>query len=270
MKNIWNNVTFATMSVERVEVNEAGSPWHEEHLSRYAFAKEYFPNKKVLDIACGTGFGSVYIAEQAPSFLYAADVSTEAIKSTKGKLQKSSTHWECGIQDGTNLQFEDNSFDVIISIETVEHIENDEKFVRELHRVLRPNGTLILSTPNGLITNPNGGKPENPFHIREYTPSELNSLLSPFFKPKLFAGQDVKLSYGIAPFLPSYGKRFLTSRQKLSALFWSLALRLPAKLRNNLWNIKTSHNFYPRVEDYTFFPENRDKAHVQYFIGTKK
>ena len=75
------------MAVERVDVEESGSPWHEEHLSRYVYATKYFSGKRVLDIACGTGFGSKYIAQQSPAFLYSADVSEEALSMTKSKLE---------------------------------------------------------------------------------------------------------------------------------------------------------------------------------------
>lgn len=258
------------MAVERVDINEQGSPWHEEHLSRYVHAAEYFKGKRVLDIACGTGFGSKYIATQKPSYLYSADVSEEAILITQSKLKNESVLNEVGIQDGTNTTFPDSNFETIISIETIEHIDQDMAFLRELHRILTPNGTLILSTPNGLVTNPSQGTPSNKFHVREDFPEVLKSKIEQYFKIEKAAGQHITSSYGPAPFLPSFAKPLMNFNERVSSVFWSILLRFPSGLRDAIFKAWKGHTFYPRVEDYTFFEENLEKAHVQYYICKKK
>ena len=224
----------------------------------------------MLDIACGTGFGSAYIASQKPSFLYAADVSKEALELTKSKLKSEQISFEVGFQDGTKTTFPDNNFDTIITIETIEHIEQDVLFLKELHRVLTPNGTLILSTPNGLITNPSQGTPENKFHVREDFPITLQSKIEEFFTIEKASGQHLPSSYGPAPFLPSFAKSLMNGKQRFLSLIWSLILRLPSGFRDAVYKGWRGYTFYPSVYDYTFLEENLEKAHVQYYVCKKK
>ena len=258
------------MAVERVDINEQGSPWHEEHLSRYVYATKYFSGKRVLDIACGTGFGSKYIAQQSPAFLYSADVSEEALSMTKSKLESETVNFEVGFQNGTKTTFPDNNFDTIISIETIEHIDDDLSFLKELNRILAPKGTLILSTPNGLITNPDQGIPSNKFHVREDFPDILKKKIEEFFVIEKAAGQHIPNSYGPAPFLPSFAKPLMSFNQRVLSLIWSMILRFPVGFRDVVYTILRGHKFYPTVSDYTFLEENLEKAHVQYYECKKK
>jgi len=98
------------------------------------------------------------------------------------------------------LPFADNSFDVITSFETLEHLHERSMFVQELKRVLRQGGTLFLSTPNAVYTKPVNGRPSNPFHIHEYTPEELRAELGSHFKVKSLLGQTLSGSFQIPPF----------------------------------------------------------------------
>ena len=75
------------------------------------------------------------------------------------------------------MPFADESFDGVTSFETLEHLHERSQFLAELRRVLRPGGSLVLSTPNASYTKPVNGKPSNPFHIFEYTPLELRAEL---------------------------------------------------------------------------------------------
>lgn len=255
------------MAVERVDILESGSPWKEEHLARYYFARDLVEGMVVLDIACGTGFGSEFIAKQQPTEVYAVDVADDAINITKEKLKNYKNSF-VSKQDGTNLSFDDNFFDLIFSIETIEHVEKDEAFLKDLFRVLKPSGKLIISTPNGKVTNPDGGKPENPFHVREYKVKEFQELFSSFFNIQLASGQMVKKSYGVAPFLPSFKNQKKSISQKINKAYWSFALRLP--FRNFIHKLLFGHKFYPDIKDYTFLPEDLESAHVQYYILTPK
>jgi len=80
--------------------------------------------------------------------------------------------------DATAMGFRDGSFDAIVSQDTIEHIVQDRLFVAEVTRVLRKGGVLVLFTPHG---KERGRKPEDPYHVREYTPDELEELLSRHF-----------------------------------------------------------------------------------------
>jgi ubiquinone/menaquinone biosynthesis C-methylase UbiE len=153
-------------------------------------------------------------------------------------------------------------------METLEHIKQDELFLKELCRVLKPSGSLYLSTPNALITKPINNVPVNPFHVKEYTPKELQDILNKFFIIEQALGQHVKASYGVVPFLPSFDKSKLKFKEKVNALYWSLVLRLPFK--NFIHKFFFNHSFYPTVNDYTFMPGNLKSAHVQYYVLKKR
>ena len=258
------------MAVERVEIENEGSPWKEEHLSRYYHVRDLGRDKVILDIACGTGFGSELFLANGAASVHAADVSDEAIATCSKRLAKYDTaKWTCHKQDGTHMTYAADSFDMVASFETIEHIPDYDAFLSEIHRVLKPGGVLVLSTPNGLVTNPDKGIPKNPFHVYEFPPDELKRALEKYFAIELAAGQHIKPNYGVAPFLPSFNSRKLNLKGKINFTYWRLLLRLPSSIRDGLHHLFFGSAFYPRVEEYTFKEENLEKAHVQYYICRK-
>ena len=76
------------------------------------------------------------------------------------------------------MAFKDSTFDVIVSFETIEHLPDDYRFLREVIRVLKPEGYFFISTPH----NKKGLAPQNPFHYREYSWDGFYELLSQYFK----------------------------------------------------------------------------------------
>jgi SAM-dependent methyltransferase len=100
---------------------------------------------------------------------------------------------EYNVGDGTALPVEDSSCDVFVSLETIEHIEDDRGHLSEINRVLRPGGLLLCSTPNRLITNPGTtitDPPWNRFHLREYSLDEFTGLVRKHFDIELILGQN--------------------------------------------------------------------------------
>lgn len=83
--------------------------------------------------------------------------------------------------DGTKLPVDSDSFDVVISFQVIEHVEDDKNFVSEAKRVLKPGGRLIITTPNRIYRLKPGEKPWNRFHVREYYPDEFRALLASQF-----------------------------------------------------------------------------------------
>lgn len=79
--------------------------------------------------------------------------------------------------------FADNTFDTVVSQQVIEHLEDDNLYVKEVYRVLKPGGKFILTTPNRLLS-----LTRNPWHVREYTAAELESLLARYFKVEEFKG----------------------------------------------------------------------------------
>ena len=161
------------------------SPYWGEHAARYVFALPFVENKIVLDIACGTGYGLAFLKRNA-KLVTGVDVDIEATRESKGEWDEKTSAL---LGDGLSLPFKDESFDVVTSFETLEHLSERGKFLSELKRVLRQDGLLVLSTPNANYTKPANGKPSNPFHIFEYTPEELRAELGTYFCLEQLLGQ---------------------------------------------------------------------------------
>ncbi len=123
----------------------------------------------VLDLGCGEGYGSELLMSSC-SALTSLDISDEATRITYGKTGKRVVR-----ADGRLMPFRDNSFDVIVSFEVFEHIENVKKYLTEVFRMLKKGGLFIVSTPN-VETYPMAGM--NPWHVKEYTVSEVKDLLA--------------------------------------------------------------------------------------------
>ena len=148
--------------------------WPYEQLALQAKGKD------VLELGCNKGFGTVIYAGNAHS-VKAADTSVEAIEEAR-KLN-SCENVDYIRLDSWTLPFEDNSFDITVLFQVVEHIALDrlEIFLQEIKRVTRDNGVVILTTPNRNIRLLPLQKPWNPFHTKEYSARELYALLSRYF-----------------------------------------------------------------------------------------
>lgn len=161
-----------------------------EHLARYAWATEFAVGRKVIDAACGTGYGTQQVAVSAVALVDGFDVSMEAIAEARRLHASAGVCFE--VADVTRLPRPDHIYDLFLSFETIEHVPDDIAFLKEAARVLKPGGTFVCSTPNRMVTNPGisaHGKPFNPFHLREYTRSELESVLGRFFSSVTLLGQ---------------------------------------------------------------------------------
>lgn len=158
------------------------------------FACQAVKNKSVLDIACGEGYGSALLSQSAKSVV-GVDISEEAINHAKNKYQLNNLKFKLG--SCSKIPLEDNSVDVVVSFETIEHHDEHELMMVEVKRVLRADGILIISSPN---KEEYSDKPEydNPFHIKELSSDDFKQLLSKYFTNTLFYGQ--RILYGSAIF----------------------------------------------------------------------
>jgi len=149
-----------------------------KHISRYEFASRYVKNMIVLDIACGTGYGTALLANAGAKKVIGVDISKDAINFSKRTYQNSIIEFIVG--DALNLRLSEN-VDIVVSFETIEHLEDPEKFLKNVINHLKQNGRFIVSTPirkYGTIST----KPKNPFHLREWNENEFISLLSKYFR----------------------------------------------------------------------------------------
>jgi SAM-dependent methyltransferase len=179
------------LAVERLSSGGWVPPWvRHQHATRYEWVANFTRNRQVIDAACGTGHGAWTLAKGGARSVDGFDLSTEAIGAAQEQYQASGLCFHVG--DVTRLPVPDHAYDVFVSLETIEHLPDDQAFLREVVRVLRPGGTFICSTPNRALTNPGKSlrdRPFNPYHLREYTQPELEALLGLFFTAQDWYGQ---------------------------------------------------------------------------------
>jgi ubiquinone/menaquinone biosynthesis C-methylase UbiE len=156
-----------------------------QHEARYVFAGSFAADKQVLDVACGSGMGTSYLRDAGANTCIGLDADTDAARFAGATYRKCSF----GQCDAKNLCTANDSFDLIVSFETIEHIKDQKSFLLECDRVLKPGGVLICSTPNRTISKWGAG---NPFHIKELTTKEFVNLLDPVFSEIRWYGQETR------------------------------------------------------------------------------
>lgn len=148
------------------------NPVHQRLFKAYVAAKEHVSGD-MLEVGCGEGRGVATLIEYSKSFT-AVDKIGEVIDQLQKKFpQGKFIRMNIPPLDGLS----DNAYDSIVSFQVIEHIENDLLFLQEIHRVLKPGGVALLTTPNRKMS-----LSRNPWHIREYLPNELAALAKQVFK----------------------------------------------------------------------------------------
>lgn len=151
----------------------------EDHLARYRFALPKVTNQKVLDIACGEGYGTNLLSKTAKEAI-GVDVHPNSISKAEEKYQGKNLHFIAS--DGIEYLKEHQAcFDVIVCYETIEHLSEYEEFIHFLAQGLKKNGLLYISTPNKEFSDLLTGGTANPYHIHEFYSQELENLLKKYF-----------------------------------------------------------------------------------------
>lgn len=161
-----------------------------EHYHRYNAIRSIVQNKEVLDIACGEGYGSQLISQVATRVI-GVDISDEAVRHAEGKYERPNLSFKQG--SASKIPLEAGSVDVVVSFETIEHHDLHEEMMLEIKRVLKPNGVLIMSSPDKINYNKTLSEP-NKYHVKELDFSEFESLVNKHFAHADFYFQ--KLVYG--------------------------------------------------------------------------
>jgi SAM-dependent methyltransferase len=151
---------------------------HEGHLKRYQFAKPFCANQDILDVACGFGTGSDLLAVTARR-VDGVDLDLEELAHAMHFYKRDNLQFHQ--MDGTKMSFPNDSFDAAVSFETLEHLsgEQQELFLGELKRVVRPGGRVLLSTPDHYVWQRLALSWDQ--HIKELTKRELVSLMRRYF-----------------------------------------------------------------------------------------
>jgi len=159
--------------------------WY-EHYHRYALASRWCANTRTLDAACGEGYGSAMLALSADS-VEGVDISKEAI----GHARQRYGHLpgvRFQVANCTTLPYDDEEFDRVVSFETLEHLAEHDELLAEFKRVLKPDGCLILSSPDK-ATYSDGQDNVNEYHVKELYRDELEALIGRHFPAYHLLGQ---------------------------------------------------------------------------------
>jgi SAM-dependent methyltransferase len=168
----------------RVERAEPGTPeWAElagPHLARYLWAGELVVGRRVLDVACGSGYGAAILWHAGARHVLGIDRDRATIDRARVRFGGAGVEFRCA--DALELAGLDRRFEVVVSFETIEHLPAPDAFLDEIGRVMTPGGTAVLSTPHRLYSEPpRDGRPANPHHVQEWDAQELDTLLRAHF-----------------------------------------------------------------------------------------
>jgi ubiquinone/menaquinone biosynthesis C-methylase UbiE len=229
------------MASER-QLDTIKSPWWGEHLNRYEEAVKLFPsnNLKILDLACGSGFGTNYLARLGNT-VTGGDISEETIRACKKKYLDNNITFEK--VDGTRLPYQSNYFDVVISFETIEHTTQYQIMLDEFKRVVKKEGLIILSTPNFMINSPSG-KVTNPYHTQEWVYEELDEILKKTFSSSVILGQ----SY--ARYTNKHAINYKIAKVIESVFYKRVIRKLPLAFQDFVLKLFINESMYPSANNY--------------------
>ncbi len=181
----------------------------ELHLRRYELAVELLARiggRSVADLACGTGYGAELLGADPGVAYHGVDIDARTVEYANSRHGGANRSFHCA--DATSTPLADRSADLVASFETIEHISDTASLVAEYARVLRPNGCLVVSTPNKLGP--------TPFHVHDFDLAGFVAALSPSFEVIELIGQS-PVDDVFAPDLPPGMWRLDPARGSLSA-----------------------------------------------------
>ncbi|WP_281975754.1 class I SAM-dependent methyltransferase [Halobacillus litoralis] len=163
-----------------------------EHIARYTFSTPYVKGR-VLDIACGTGYGSVMVAKERKEEIdeiIGVDICEDTLQYAVHNYYHPLLTFKQGDAMDSELPQHIGQFDTILSFETIEHVRDDRLFIKRMYDLLKPGGKLVLSTPFGKGRNHPSG---SPFHYFQLTSEEFSSLFEDFPDKEIFYQRGVTI-----------------------------------------------------------------------------
>lgn len=232
---------------ERVVPGEVHS--EEEYLMflRHVIAYEFALTKlgsedNLLEVGCGEGYGTKMISNKVKKIV-GLDVDKNLIVYAAEKYSSENCIYQ--YYDGKKIPFDNNTFDAAISFQVIEHIDDDRNYISEVNRVLKPSGIFILTTPNRLTRLKDGQKPYNKFHIREYSPQQLNHLLRNDFNEVIVLGIQARKEIRDREF-----SRISKIQRKISLDPLNLRGLIPEGIKNIIGRIINKENYKGNEIDF--------------------
>jgi 2-polyprenyl-3-methyl-5-hydroxy-6-metoxy-1,4-benzoquinol methylase len=147
--------------------------WYRRHLAVYEWIGARVAGLRVLDMACGEGYGSEVLSRSAKSVV-GVDANPEAHEHARLRYLRQNLRFERGMVETYG---EAGQFDAVVFLQTIEHVQAPTAVLEHFKRLLAPGGVAYVSTPNLLTLAPPGAeKSENPWHLKEYRAEEFRSL----------------------------------------------------------------------------------------------
>ncbi len=200
-------------TAERSSAQDASeNPIYQRHIIAYREAAKRISGA-LLEVGCGEGYGIQHLAAAAGSYL-----GIDKFPTTVENLPAHAEIRQLEVPPFKGIA--DHSFDFVVTFQVIEHIENDLLFLQEIKRVLKPGGQLILTTPNRLMS-----LSRNPWHVREYKPVEMRTILE-----RVFPQVDLQAVYGNEKVMHYYEENKASVRKFTRFDIFNLQYRLPRRL----------------------------------------
>jgi SAM-dependent methyltransferase len=152
--------------------------WYRRHLAVYRWIAARCGGLRVVDMACGEGYGPAVLAEHAAEVV-GVDANPEAHEHARLRYSRPGLRFERGLVEEWG---EAGCWDAVVFLQTIEHVPEPRALLERFAGLLAPGGVAYISTPNRLTLAPPGAdRSDNPWHVREYTPDEYREMVTPLF-----------------------------------------------------------------------------------------
>mgnify|MGYP001480328324 CR=1 FL=1 len=152
--------------------------WFRRHLVVYEWISDRVAGLRVLDLACGEGYGSDVLARSAASVV-GLDANPEAHEHARARYVRENLRFDCGLVETYG---DAGAFDAVVFLQTIEHVPDPAGVLTHVRSLLAPDGVAYISTPNVLTLAPAGAeRSDNPWHVREYRHEEFRALCESVF-----------------------------------------------------------------------------------------